>query len=285
MTRKTPLVLFILGILMVPVSARAGSKSKTFDVPADVLYESAVQTAAQTHKLISSDAGRRRFSFRTASWGLEVHAGVQPSSSNSSQLILDVQNADSRQPFAWGAGGRMADKFFKDVETSLGAWRPVVYRLALTKPVESEALVFEDDNLRASFALSRKAINFSLKNKTDGPLKIDWNQWSYVDVDGNSHRIFHKGIAYKDRETSLPPSVIPPTATFEDVVFPSDYSRWSDVGGGFQSLDLLPQAVSASAYVGKTLSLFMPLEVNNTVKNYLFSFKIKEAQVQGGTGK
>ena len=35
--------------------------------------------------------------------------------------------------------------------------------------------------LNAVFGVSRKGITFTLRNKTEGPLKIDWNQWSYVD--------------------------------------------------------------------------------------------------------
>ncbi len=273
----------LLAMLLAP-SAVAGTKSKSFDVPADVLYESAVQTAARNYSLASSDSAQQRFSFRTgasaASWGLEVRAWVEPASANSSRLVLDIQNSDSRQVFSWGAGGRMADKFFKDVEAAVASWHPVEYSFALVKPAESPALAFEDENLKIAFAVSRKAIGFSLTNKTDVPLKIDWNQLSYVDADGKSHTVFHKGVAYKDREAALPPSVIPPTATLEDMVLPSDYSQWNDVGGGFHTSDLLPQAANASAYVGKTLSVFMPVELNNAVKNYLFSFKITQAQVK-----
>ncbi|HYL13906.1 MAG TPA: hypothetical protein VEV41_12770 [Terriglobales bacterium] len=264
--------------------AVAGTKSKGFDVPADVLYESAVRTAAQNYKLTTSDSAHQRFAFRTGasatSWGLEVQAAVQAVSASSSKLVVDIQNSDSRQVFSWGAGGRMADKFFKDVEATLAGWRPVDYSFSLVKPTETSSLVFEDEHLKIAFTVSRKAIGFSLTNKTDSPVKIDWNQLSYVDVDGKSHKVFHKGVAYKDREGSFPPSIVPPTATFEDLVLPSDYSQWSDVGGGFYTFDLLPQAANAGSYVGKIFSVFMPVEVNSAVKNYLFSFKITQAEVK-----
>jgi hypothetical protein len=281
------LALVMLGMLMVPVSASAGSKNKTFNVPADVLYESAVQTAANTEKLTSSDEGHKRFSFRTgasmSSWGLIVNAVVREQSGNSSELVLDIQNSDSRQMYSWGAGGRVADDFFKKVEIALGSWRTVAYSLQMTKPVNSDELSFEDDFLKVHFTLSRKGVNFSIKNKTDDPIKIDWNQWSYVDTDGKSHRVFHSGIKFTDKESSLAPSVIPPTAMFEDVVCPSDHAKFSEIGGGYQFVDLLPQSSSATEFVGKTISLFMPLELHNSVKNYFFSFKIKDAQVTGGS--
>lgn len=101
-------------------------------------------------------------------------------------------------------------------------------------------------------------------------LKIDWNQVSYIDVDGKSHKVFHNGVLYKDRE-----SFLPPTARFEDVAFPSDCSERSEVEGGFLWSDLLPQSCIASAYVGKTFSLFIPIEIKSSTKNYLFSFQIK----------
>jgi hypothetical protein len=95
--------------------------------------------------------------------------------------------------------------------------------------------------------------------------------------------VFHSGIKFTDKESSLAPSVIPPTATFEDVVCPSDHAKFSETGGGYQFLDLLPQSQSATEFVGKTISLFMPMELHNSVKNYFFSFKIKDAQVTGGS--
>jgi len=279
--------LLVTGIFL-SASVFAGTKSQTFDVPADVLYESAVHTAAQTYKLVSSDSSHEAFSFRTgasaSSWGLEVAASVNALSEISSRLVLDIQNSDPNQVFSWGAGGRMADKFFKEVTSVLASWCPIDYTFVLVKPRQTDGLLFEDEGLKVRFSVSRKAVNFSLTNQTDSAIRIDWNQVSYVDVDGKSHKVFHRGITYKDRDASLPPSIVPPNATFEDVVLPSDYSQSSDVEGGYFEQDLLPQAAGATSYVGKTISVFAPIEVSGSVKSYLFTLKITDAHVHRRPG-
>jgi hypothetical protein len=286
--RRTKLLL--LGMLLfslLPISAVAGSKDKTFSVPTDVLYDAAVRTAAHEYKLTNSEGDRRRFSFHTgasvASWGMNVKAHVESLSETSSRLILLIENS-SNQTLSWGAGGRMADDFFKAVETAAASWQPVQYGFTMVKPAESKSLAYDDDTLNVVFGVSRKGVTFTLKNKTEGPLKIDWNQWSYVDVDGKSHKVFHRGVAYKDKETSLPPSTIPPTAALEDLIVPTDSVVWSNAENGYRTLDLLPHTPDASTLVGKTLSVFMPLEVNGSVKNYLFSFKITNVQVTSKVG-
>ena len=38
-------------------------------------------------------------------------------------------------------------------------------------------------------------------------------------------------------------------------------------------------------YVGKTFSIFIPVEVNGAVKNHFFSFKIKDVQVAPRVGR
>ena len=287
MRRTRPLIVVVLFFSMLPVYAVAGSKDKSFAVPADVLYDAAVHAAAHEHKLTASEGDRRRFSFRTgatgASWGLLVKAHVEALSETSSRLILVIEN-NSNQTFSWGAGGRMADDFFKAVETALASLQPVQYRFTMVKPAESESLTYDDDTLNVVFGVSRNGVNFTLRNKTESPIKIDWNQWSYVDVEGKSHKVFHRGVKYKDKETLLPPSTVPPTAALEDLIVPTDHVEWSNVEGGFRTLELLPDNATASTFIGKTVSVFMPIEVNGNVKNYMFSFKVKDVQTAAKAG-
>jgi hypothetical protein len=74
MKKATPLLFIVVLFGLLPVCAVAGSKDKTFPVPAGVLYDAAVHTAIHEYKLTSSEADRRRFSFHTgataASWGI-----------------------------------------------------------------------------------------------------------------------------------------------------------------------------------------------------------------------
>jgi hypothetical protein len=156
---------------------------------------------------------------------------------------------------------------------------PANYIFTMTKPKVSNDLLYEDNFLKILFSISKRQIGFNLKNKTANPIKIDWNQVSYVDVLGESHKVMHSGVKYIDREKPQSPSVIPPTAKLEDIVFPTDYIYYSSGKyGGWREIPLFPEAPKAKIYKGRTFSVFMPLEINGVVKNYLFSFNIEEIE-------
>ena len=163
---------------------------------------------------------------------------------------------------------------FKD-----GAY-PAKYIFMMTKPKVNKDLYFEDDFFGVSFSISKEQVGYVLYNKTSNPIKIDWNQVSFVDVLGNSHKVMHSGIKYIDRINPQAPTVIPPTAKLEDIIFPIDYVDYvSGAYGVWRELPLFPEAPKAKLFKGKSFSVFMPLEINEVIKNYLFTFKIDDIQM------
>lgn len=149
----------------------------------------------------------------------------------------------------------------------------------MTKPTVSKELIYEDHFLKIVFSITKKQIGFILQNKTENPIKIDWNQVSYVDVLGESHKVMHSGVKYTDRANPQPPTVVPPTAKLEDIVFPIDYVYYSSGKyGGWREIPLFPEAPKAKLFKGRSFSIFMPLEISGVNKNYLFSFKIEDVE-------
>jgi len=157
---------------------------------------------------------------------------------------------------------------------------PAKYFFKMIKPTESIGLNFEDSFIDIQFSISKKQLRFVLKNKTGNPIKIDWNQVSYVDVLGESHKVMHSGVKYIDRDKIYAPTVIPPSAKIEDIVFPSGYVYYkSGKYGGWRKVPLFPKAPEAKLYKGMTFSVFMPLQINEAVKNYLFTFHIEDVKL------
>lgn len=157
---------------------------------------------------------------------------------------------------------------------------PSRYIFIMTKPKENKNLIFDDNFISVSFLISKEQIAFTLDNKTAGPIKIDWNQVSYVDVLGKSHKVMHSGVKYINREEPQAPTVIPPSAKIEDIVFPTDYvyydGEWRD--GEWREKPLFPEAPEAKLYKGQSFGVFMPLEINKVIKNYFFTFKIEDIE-------
>lgn len=154
-----------------------------------------------------------------------------------------------------------------------GTTRELRYKFTLTNPANGENRRYEDETIKAVFDIDRKKIAFTLLNKADSPIKIRWDEVSYVDPTGESHRI-------------LPPqsaTAIPPTAKIKDLIIPTDYG-YSYLAGRFDSRSVnkqflpKPNTKEARKHKGQHLSVLMPVEVNGTVKNYLFTFEIDIVQ-------
>jgi len=153
-----------------------------------------------------------------------------------------------------------------------GGSYPVRYRLALSKPAPSETLAFHDDALAISFGFGRTEIDFTLQNNTDDPIKIDWNLVSFVESWGSAQGVIHKGVKLADKQAAKPPTVIPPGAKIEDMVVPLD--RIEFVEGTWLTHPLLFEGPDSLKMVGAEFSVFMPLEIRATIKNYTFAFKV-----------
>ncbi|MGD0499499.1 MAG: hypothetical protein ABSC23_13800 [Bryobacteraceae bacterium] len=153
---------------------------------------------------------------------------------------------------------------------------PAKYTFTMKKPSQSDALHFYDDSLDALFNITQAQITFVLRNKTDNPIKISWDQVSYVDFYGTSHRVMHKGVKLVDREQPQAPTIIPPKAQVDDLVVPTDYMAF--ISGNWKQENILPDNVVAKQLKGKTVSVFMPLEINGSVKNYSFEFLVSNVQ-------
>jgi hypothetical protein len=155
------------------------------------------------------------------------------------------------------------------------------YTVAMLKPKPSDELIFDDAFIHIGFAISKRQIGFLLRNKTDNPISIDWNQVSYIDLAGDSHKVMHEGVKYITRSEPQAPSVIPPTANLKDIVFPVDYVSYSTsrYSSGWREEPLFPEGPEAGKYKNGTFSVFLPIVINGTSRNYLFSFKIVNVEM------
>ncbi|MHB8638782.1 MAG: PEGA domain-containing protein, partial [Candidatus Acidiferrales bacterium] len=119
-------LLIVFLVVMLPVSAFAKPKEKKYNNSAHDVFEAALKTARERHVVTYVDEKNLMFTFETGtsltSYGFVANATIQPSGDNECTLIINVQkkNAGQNMSFAWGAGDRMADKFFTQVTEELG---------------------------------------------------------------------------------------------------------------------------------------------------------------------
>lgn len=129
---------------------------------------------------------------------------------------------------------------------------------------------YSDDYIDIVWFVSSKHFNFELINKSNHTIKINWDDVSYVDVNGKTGRVMHAGVKYIDRNSSQPATSIPKKAKISDLLLPTD-NVYLIPGqyGGWNEKDLI-----SSKDVGKKMIILMPIVIHNIQNDYIFEFKI-----------
>lgn len=143
----------------------------------------------------------------------------------------------------------------------------------MTKPTLSNDLQYSDSNLNILFIIRPDAIVFGIENKTQSPIKLNWDNFSFVDIENHAHRLIHSSVKLIDSEKQQTTTIIPPMAKIVENVYPPDYI--DRTGSQWIFNPLFPKSFPERlSIIGKTFSFFMPIEINGEVKNYNFIFKI-----------
>lgn len=144
---------------------------------------------------------------------------------------------------------------------------------------------YEDDYIEIVWYVGLKQFNFELKNKTTHSMKINWDDISFVDINGKTGRVMHAGVKYTDRNNSQPSSTIPRGASLSDLLMPTENVYYvSGQYGGWREKNLLPsfyqsqEALNSGApgYVGKKMTILMPVIIENVQNDYTFEFNVDE---------
>ena len=153
-------------VLTVCLPALAKPKKKLYNNSSTELFAAALRTARERHVVTYVDAKMLMFTFQTGrsvfSKGFIANASIEPQSNSSATLVINVQSKDGEA--AWGAGDRMADKFFDQVKEELAG---AVKQKSAVKPEEAAvpvappkavppepALTAPADNARGTVVLS-----------------------------------------------------------------------------------------------------------------------------------
>lgn len=156
---------------------------------------------------------------------------------------------------------------------------------------------FEDRMVKITWAPTGKDFTFLLYNKTDHTIKIIWDNASFVDENGLNHKVMHSGVKYAERNNSQAPSVITRRGYIEDLIFPGDrvvwidgiYSRYGSTPGTWHKEPIMPSVrggasgeelrAKATPFIGKTFSVLLPLQIEDVLNDYLFTFKVNSVSI------
>ncbi|MCX6222353.1 MAG: hypothetical protein NTZ69_15385 [Bacteroidia bacterium] len=148
---------------------------------------------------------------------------------------------------------------------------------------------YEDTLIQIVWLPLSTQFSFSLTNKSDHSMKIIWDEAVYVNVNGLSQKVFHSGVKYTERNNSQPTTTIVKGAKIDDLIMPTDnvyfisgeYGGWKEhplfINFGRTAEEL---STVKSLYVGKVVKVLLPIKIEDTTNEYLFTFKIEDFVTQ-----
>ena len=142
---------------------------------------------------------------------------------------------------------------------------------------------YEDDYIDIVWYVDLKNFNFNMKNKTGKTIKINWDDVSFVDVNRQTRRVMHSGVKYIERNNSQPATSVPKNAYLKDCLIPTDNVRYDS---GWKEYAIMPKIYKqykdtkefeenkkyALSFVGKTMSIYMPIMIDDVQNDYIFTF-------------
>jgi hypothetical protein len=168
---------------------------------------------------------------------------------------------------------------------------------------------FEDSIFQIFWLVNRSVIGFYMNNKTEHSLKIIWDEAAFVDQNGSTHRVMHQGIKYSNKDQSQPPSIVVRKGNYDDIIQPTDYVYWKEgtenssgswenkpiidyfdlhynsqfihENGKYPTLEAFTTAVNAN--VGKSIQVLLPIRIEETTNDYIFTFKIDSVSTKTDT--
>lgn len=144
-----------------------------------------------------------------------------------------------------------------------------LYRFKMLKPKINDTLEFENAFIKINFEIG-KQFSFKITNKTQSVIEINWQRASFVDTSGQAHQVIHSGVRYIERDKPMSSTIIPPSASVEDIVHPSDYVSYND---GWKTRDLFHNDLRL--YYGSVFSVLLPIKIKAQSLDYFFTFKVE----------
>lgn len=118
--------------------------------------------------------------------------------------------------------------------------------------------------------------NFVLQNISESTIKIIWDEAVFVDFDGNTEKVMHKGIKYSEKNSSQPATTIIKNAKWEDTVTPTHLVYYREatkyVEGGWDTDSMYPNEPGLQP--GR-IKLMLPIQIKDVINEYVFVFDVQ----------
>lgn len=148
---------------------------------------------------------------------------------------------------------------------------------------------YEDKYISITWYYLTTQLEFELVNKSDFTLKINWDDVSYVDYNGNVSRIMHKGVKYSEREQSQGSINIPKNGRLFDIIVPTSNvylsqgfyvpTEWKHTAifpCYYKNKSEMKKDVANGTWIGRTVRVLFPIEIEGVKNDYTFEFRVED---------
>ncbi|MCX5860197.1 MAG: hypothetical protein NT056_09985 [Proteobacteria bacterium] len=104
------------------------------------------------------------------------------------------------------------------------------YAFSLVEPAISESTAMQDETLRIIITPGVYEIGLLIDNLVWEPVFINWNDARYIDPDGKTQRLIHRGIKLQDKEVPQASGKIRPRESLDELIIPFDKIKQSMEG-------------------------------------------------------
>ena len=104
------------------------------------------------------------------------------------------------------------------------------YAFSLVEPAVNPAPAVQDETLRIIITPDFYEIGLMIENISWEPVAVNWNDARYLDPDGKTQRLIHRGIKLQDKEAPQLSVEIPPRESLDERIIPFDKIKQSMEG-------------------------------------------------------
>lgn len=171
------------------------------------------------------------------------------------------------------------------------------YEYKMVEPAVSDNLSYSDENIDIYFAISLDEVSYLMHNELNKPVTLLYDRAVYVDHMNFAHDTIHSTLSLLSFDRCSSPKVIPPKTKLYNYFAPVEkidaihklkksvlvepFDRGTVVGKGKKEADVSLSQLDelARSNIGKRIGVFLPVEIDNEVKNYFFKFEITSVSI------
>ena len=156
----------------------------------------------------------------------------------------------------------------------------VRYKLSFRfiSPVVSQELQFRDKNISVAFTVGEQGFQMHFENLSPHDMKILWDRAEYTGVNRQPQRLMHSGVRFQDRHNPIPDQIVLSRGSVQEAVFPIGNVYMLPQRKGYDIRPLFPlESDDAAGLKGKSVILFIPVEIDRQIIPYNFKLEIMDA--------